>query len=222
MRLKLQMQQRGSKTGPPLTQRHSAKNTFKNIILMLMHPYVVQCQRAGLKNNYGILHLNIRACWIRLIQEYVMFQSSYDNCSPAAWLEAHLVFSILSQMQFRLAFMLELLQDRMPDTEILLLALTPRGDGFEMETAWVWPGIFTPAIEDINQWMEMQASIRPGVFYLDCGHYLLPDGKVRRQSPFPCLNTLRCWAEHRTSVWVLVCQQRSRANRSTGYEVHFQ
>ena len=60
-----------------------------------------------------------------------------------------------------------------------MLAVLPRGSATSPETEYTWPGVYTPAIQDINTWLAKIAQDLPEVHYLDCGPRLLIDGTVR-------------------------------------------
>ena len=73
---------------------------------------------------------------------------------------------------------ISLLKEKVPETQILMLALLLRGSATSPATQFTWPGVYTHAIQDINTWLAKTASDQPGVHYLDCGPRLLTAGTV--------------------------------------------
>ncbi len=71
------------------------------------------------------------------------------------------------------------MNEKSPETELLLLAILPRGSATSPATLYTWPGVYTPAIQDMNGWLSKVAQEREGVHFLDCGPKLLTDGTVR-------------------------------------------
>ena len=79
--------------------------------------------------------------------------------------------------------MLGLLRQKLPQTQLLMLGILPRGDGTNSSSTYTWPGIYTPAFHSVNAWLEDKAKKIDKIHYLDCGPMLLFDGKV---SPMFC------------------------------------
>jgi hypothetical protein len=70
------------------------------------------------------------------------------------------------------------MREKLPETELLMLAILPRGSATDPTTQYTWPGIYTPAILDVNDWLSKTAHDQDKVHYLDCGEKLLTDGTV--------------------------------------------
>lgn len=66
----------------------------------------------------------------------------------------------------------------MPETQLLMLGILPRGDGTNSSTTYTWPGIYTRAIHAVNEWLVSTAEEVDKISYLDCGPMLLYNGKV--------------------------------------------
>ena len=73
--------------------------------------------------------------------------------------------------------MLVYMRTNNPKTEIVLLAILPRG-GQTDQTWWDWPNRFSRAIDMINGQLQQFANSLVGVHYVDCSGPLLPDGRV--------------------------------------------
>lgn len=73
--------------------------------------------------------------------------------------------------------MLVYMRTNNPKTDIVLLAILPRG-GQTDQTWWDWPNRFSRAIDSINGQLEEFARSLDGVHYVDCSAPFLPDGRV--------------------------------------------
>ena len=71
-----------------------------------------------------------------------------------------------------------LLRQKMPDTHLLMLGILPRGDGTNSSTTYRWPGIYTPAISSVNDWLIELSEKEDMISYLDCGPMLLYNGQA--------------------------------------------
>lgn len=87
-----------------------------------------------------------------------------------------------------------LLREKLPETHLLMLGILPRGDGTNSSTTYRWPGIYTPAISSVNDWLIEVSEKEEKISYLDCGPMLLYNGQVkpkisgRKFEPHPCMN----------------------------------
>jgi len=70
------------------------------------------------------------------------------------------------------------MREKSPETQLLMLAILPRGSATSPATQYTWPGVYTPAIQDVNDWLLKTAQDQEGVHYLDCGPKLLTGGTV--------------------------------------------
>ena len=87
----------------------------------------------------------------------------------------------------RLEETIKLLKAQLPETQLVMLALLPRGDGSDASTTFQWPGRYTPAIQTVNAWLEDAAAEDEGITFLDCGDQLLQDGQVPMSPNHPGL-----------------------------------
>ncbi len=83
-------------------------------------------------------------------------------------------------MACRINDTISLLREKMPETHLLMLGILPRGDGTNSSTTYRWPGIYTPAIASVNDWLVQVSEKEEAISYLDCGPMLLYNGQVSR------------------------------------------
>ena len=73
---------------------------------------------------------------------------------------------------------ISLLREKLPETHLLMLGILPRGDGTNSSTTYRWPGIYTPAISSVNDWLIELSEKEELISYLDCGPMLLYNGQA--------------------------------------------
>lgn len=95
----------------------------------------------------------------------------------------------------RIVDIMQYLQQRNPNTQMILTAILPRADGEAVSMgAYQWPNKYTEGIAAVNSGLEAYAATQAHVHYVDCTSTLLPDGKVCHmasisadQAMSPCL-----------------------------------
>ena len=89
-----------------------------------------------------------------------------------------------------------------PKTQIILLAILPRG-GQTDQTWWDWPNRFSHAIDIINDKLQEYSRSLDGVNYVDCSEPFLPGGKVSH--PISFHRNQSAFSEHILSLQFSTC-----------------
>ena len=100
----------------------------------------------------------------------------------------------------RIIAILRVLQESSPGTDVIALAVLPRANYIQAGQQ-VWPSIFTPGIQLMNDKVKAYVSAQSKAHFLDCGQRFIVDNHVGVETCCAFCCCLRCQPQDLHTWW---------------------